>query len=183
MANERTTRHHTLGAVVPDLRSLDSLDERLEEAGVDPSSLLILSRRRDESLVKVSLPEAKTRVVETTLRRIQWFEFGSAYLGVTAVSVLMGAVHLPTGIVVQTVMTLAAITGLVIFHRLPHIKNKIIGLGLPNEFAEKWEAAFPSGFALALVTVPESVFEEAQTAFLEDESLIEPLAVDRRVVL
>jgi hypothetical protein len=183
MEKGRITRHHTLGAIAPDLRSLDALDARLEEAGVNPSSLLVLSRRRDESLVKVSLPEAKTRAVETTLRRIQWFEFGSVYLGVTAVSVLMGAVHLPTGIVVQTVMTLAAIAGLVIFHRLPHIKNKVIGFGLPDELAERWEARFSSGFALALVTVPEDLFDDAQAAFLEDESLIEPLAVDRRVVL
>lgn len=176
-------RHYTLGAVVPDLRSLDSLDARLEDAGVAPSSLLVLSRRRDEDLTKVSLPEAKVRTVETTLRRIQWFEFGSVYLGVTAVSVLMGAVHLPTGVVVQTVMTIAAIVGLIIFHRLPHLKNKVVGLGLPDELAEKWEAAFSSGFALALVTVPEDLFDDAQSAFLEDESLIEPLAVDRRVVL
>lgn len=176
-------RHYTLGAVVPNLHSLDALDERLEDAGVDPSSLLVLSRRKDEKLIKVSLPEAKVRVVETTLRRIQWFEFGSAYLGATAVGVLMGAVHLPTGLVVQTVMTLAAIIGLVIFHRLPHTKNKVIGLGLPDEFAEKWGTAFPSGSALALVTVPEDLFGEAQEAFLEDESLIEPLAADRRVVL
>ncbi len=175
-------RHFTLGAIVPDLHSLDALDERLEDVGAEPSSLLVLSRRRDESLVKVSLPEAKTRIVETTLRRIQWFEFGSVYLGVTAVGVLMGAVHLPTGLVVQTVMTLAAIIGLVIFHRLPQIKSKVIGLGLPDEFAEKWEAAFPSGFALALATVPEELFDDAQEAFLEDESLIEPLAVDRRLV-
>lgn len=175
-------RYFTLGAIVPDLRSLDALDERLEEAGVDPSSLLVLSRRSDESLIKVSLPEATVRTVETTLRRIQWFEFGSAYLGAAAVSVLMGAVHLPTGIVVQTVMTLAAIVGLVIFHRLPQIKRKVIGLGLPDELAEKWEAGFPSGFALALATVPEELFEDAQEAFLEDESLKEPLAVDRRVV-
>lgn len=176
-------RYFTLGAVVPDLRSLDALDERLEEAGVDPSSLLVLSRRRDESLVKVSLPEAKTRVVETTLRRIQWFEFGSVCLGVTAVGVLMGAVHLPTGIAVQSVMTLAAIVGLVLFHRLPRIKRKVIGLGLPEELAEKWGESFSSGFALALATVPEELFEVAQEAFLEDASLKEPLAVDRRVVL
>lgn len=176
-------RHYTLGAVVPDLESLDALDARLEEAGVDSSSLLVLSRRRDESLVRITLPGAKTRAVETTLRRIQWFEFGSVYLGVTAVSVLMGAVHLPTGVVVQSVMTLAAIVGLVIFHRLPQIRNKVVGLGLPDELAEKWEASFSSGFALALVTVPEDLFDEAQAAFLEDESLIEPLAVDRRVVL
>lgn len=176
-------RYYTIGAVVPDLRSLDSLDSRLEAAGVDPSSLLVLSRRRDEDLVKVTLPEAKTRVVETTLRRIQWFEFGSVYLGVTAVSVLMGAVHLPTGIIVQSVMTLAAIIGLVLFHRRPQLKRKVTGLGLPDELAEKWEQSFSSGFALALVTVPEDLFEEAQDAFLEDDSLKEPLAVDRRVVL
>ncbi len=175
-------RYFTLGAVVPDLRSLDALDARLEGAGVDPSAFLVLSRRRDECLIKVSLPEAKTRAVETTLRRIQWFEFGSVYLGVTAVSVLMGAVHPPTGIAVQAVMTLAAIVGLVLFHRLPQLKRKVIGLGLPEELAEKWEGSFPSGFALVLVTVPEELFGEAQEAFLEDESLKEPLAVDRRVV-
>jgi hypothetical protein len=183
MGTERIKRHYTLGAVAPDLHSLDALDERLENAGVDPFSLLVLSRRKDESLIKVSLPEAEVRVAEATLRRIQWFEFGSAYLGVTAVSVLMGAVHLPTGLVVQTVMTLAAIIGLVIFHRRPQIKRKVVGLGLPDELAEKWEAGFSSGFALALITVPEDLFDGAQEAFLEDESLIEPLAVDRRVVL
>lgn len=176
-------RHYTVGAVVPDLRALDDLDGRLEDAGVDPGSLLILSRRGDEDLIKVTLPEAKTRVVETTLRRIQWFEFGSVYIGVTAVSVLMGAVHLPTGIIVQTAMTLVAIVGLFLFHRRPQLKRKVVALGLPEELAGKWEASFPSGFALALVTVPEDLFDEAQDAFLEDPSLAEPLAVDRRVIL
>lgn len=175
-------RYHTVGAVVPDLRSLKALDERLEDAGVSADSLLVLSRRRDERLVRVTLPDARVQRVESGLSRLQWFEFASTYLGVTAVSVLMGAVHPPTGIVVQAVMTLAAIVGLVLYHRWPHLEKKLLGMGLPEGFAKEWEGAFSDGFVLALATVPAALSDEAQDAFLEDPGLRAPLAVDRRPV-
>ena len=74
----------TVGAVARDLGALKALDERLEASGVEPGSLIVLSRRRDERLIGVTLPEARTRRVESGLTRMQWFEFASAFLGVTA---------------------------------------------------------------------------------------------------
>jgi hypothetical protein len=177
------SRYYTIGAVAPDLRSLKVLDERLEELGFPEGSLLVLSRRRDERLVRVTLPGVRTRRVESGLSRTQWFEFASTYLGVTAVSVLMGAVHPPTGIAVQAILTLAAIVGLIIYHRRPHLWNRLLAMGLPESFAAEWEAAFPEGFALALATVPADQFDEIQDAFTEDPGLLSPLAVDRRPVL
>jgi len=165
------------------LRSLKALDERLEDAGLPEGSLLVLLRRKDEGLVRVTLTGARTRRVESGLSRTQWFEFASTYLGVTAVSVLMGAVHPPTGIVVQALMTLAAIVGLVVYHRRPHLRNKLLAMGLPERFAGEWEGAFTEGFALALVTVQADLFDEVQDAFLEDADLKAPAAVDRRPVL
>ena len=176
-------RYYTIGAVAQDLRSLKALDERLEDLEVQADSLLVLLRRRDERLVRVTLPGARARRVESGLSRTQWFEFASTYLGVTAVSVLMGAVHPPTGIVVQALMTLAAIVGLVVYHRRPHLRNKLLAMGLPERFAGEWEGAFTEGFALALVTVQANLFDEVQDAFLEDSYLKAPAAVDRRPVL
>jgi hypothetical protein len=175
--------YYTVGAVAPDLRSLKDLDERLEDSGLPADSLLVLSRRKDERLVRVTLPGARTRRVESGLARTQWFEFASTYLGVTAVSVLMGAVHLPTGIVVQAILTLAAVVGLVLYHRRPHLRNKLLAMGLPEGVAEEWETPFSQGFALALATVPADQFDEIQDAFLEGAGLLSPLAVDRRPVL
>jgi hypothetical protein len=175
-------RHYTVGAVARDLGALKALDERLEAAGVGPGTLIVLSRRRDERLVGVTLPDAITRRVEFGLSRLQWFEFASAFLGVTAVSVLMGAVHLATGLVVQSLMTLAAVVGLVLYHRRPQLEKRLLGMGLPENLAEEWARAFSDGFALALVSVPAELFDEAQEAFLED-GLEAPLAVDRRPVL
>src|SRR5829696_8018880 len=175
-------RYYTVGAVAPDLRSLKRLDERLEDLGLPDGSLLVLLRRGDEGLVRVTVPGARTRRVESGLSRTQWFEFASTYFGVTSVSVLMGAVHLPTGIVVQAVMTLAAIFGLVLYHRRPHLQKKLLGMGLPVRFAEEWEGAFSEGFVLALATVPADLSNEAQDAFTEDPGLQAPLAVDRRPV-
>src|ERR687893_900071 len=139
------SRYYTVGAVARDLRSLKALDERLEDVGVPDDSLLVLSRRRDERLVRVTLPGARTRRVESGLSRTQWFEFASTYLGVTAVSVLMGAVHPPTGIAVQTIMTLAVIIGLILYHRRPHLQKKLLAMGLPERLAEEWEGAFNEG--------------------------------------
>ena len=175
-------RYYTIGALVRDLRALKELDERLEELGVVPGSLVLLVRRRDERLVGVTLPEARARRVESGLSRMQWFEFASTFLGVTAVSVLLGAVHLATGLIVQAVMTLAAAVGLFTYHRRPRLEKKLLGMGLPEELAEEWTRAFSDGFALALVTVPAELFDEVQEAFLED-GLAAPLAVDRRPVL
>jgi hypothetical protein len=177
------SRYYTVGAVAPDLRSLKALDERLEDSGLPADSLLVLLRRKDERLVRVTLPEVRTRRVESGLSRAQWFEFASTYLGVTAVSVLMGAVHPPTGIAVQAILTLAAIVGLIIYHRRPHLRNRLLAMGLPESFAAEWEAAFPEGFALALATVPADQFDEIQDAYAEDPGLLSPLAVDRRPVL
>ena len=176
-------RYYTVGAVARDLRSLKALDGRLEDLDVPADSLLVLSRRKDERLVSVTLPGARTRRVESALSRTQWFEFVSTYLGVTAVSVLMGAVHLPTGIAVQAVITLAAVVGLILYHRGSELHKKVLAMALPEEFAEEWAAAFHNGFALALATVPADLFDETQDAFLEDPALASALAVDRRLVL
>ena len=165
------------------MQALKDLDERLEDLGVPADSLLVLSRRKDERLVGVTLPGVRTRRVESGLSRTQWFEFASTYLGVTSVSVLMGAVHPPTGIIVQAVMTLAAIFGLILYHRRPHLRRKLLAMGLPERTVEEWEAAFQEGFALAMATVPSDHFDETQDAFLEDSRLRSPLAVDRRPVL
>ncbi len=175
-------RYYTVGAVARDLVALKALDERLEASGIEAGSLIVLSRRRDEKLIGVTLPEARTRRVESGLSRMQWVEFASAFLGVTAVSVLMGAVHLATGLIVQSVMTLAAVVGLLIYHRRPQLEKKLLGMGLPRKLAEEWAEVFPRGFALALATVPAELFDEAQEAFVQD-GLEAPLAVDRRPVL
>lgn len=175
-------RYFTLGAVAPDLRSLKALDERLEDVGLPGEAHLVFARRRDVNLVGVALPGARVDQVESGLSRTQWFELFSTYLGVTAVSVLMGAVHLPTGLIVQAVLTLAVVVGLVLYRRRPQLEKKILRLGLPERLAAEWQGAFPEGFALSLVTVPADLFEEAQSAFLEDQTLLAPQAVDRRPV-
>ena len=176
-------RYYTVGAVAQDLQALKALGERLEDLGLPADSLLVLSRRKDERLVSVTLPDVRTRQVESGLSRTKWFELASTYLGVAAVSVLMGDVHPPTGIAVQTVMTLAVIIGLILYHRRPHLQKKLLAMGLPERFAEEWEGAFHDGFALALATVPSDLHDETQDAFLEDSELGSPLAVDRRPVL
>jgi hypothetical protein len=155
-------RYYTVGAVARDLRTLKALDERLEDLGVTADTLLVLLRRKDERLVGVTLPDVRTRRVESGLSRTQWFELASTYLGVTAVSVLMG---------------------LILYHRRPHLQKKLLAMGLPERFAEEWEGAFHDGFALALATVPSDLFDEMQEAFLEAPGIESPLALDRRPVL
>lgn len=178
-----TSRYYTLGAIVPDLGALKALDQRLEESGVPGDSLLVLVRRRDERLTRVSLPEARTSKVELGLTRMQWFEFASMFLGVTATAVLMGAFHLWTGLTVEALLIIGSSIGLYLYYRQPRLEKKLLGMGLPEELAEEWEGRFPSGFGLALVTVPESSFEDVQDIFIEDETLEAPLAVNRRPVL
>src|SRR5215207_6734365 len=176
-------RYYTVGAVAQDLRALKALDEHLENVGVPADALLVLLRRKDERLVGVTLPDVRTRRVESGLSRTQWFELASTYLGVTAVSVLMGAVHPPTGIAVQAVMTLAFIIGLLLYHRRPHLQRNLLAMGLPERLAEEWEGTFHEGFALALATVPSDLFDEMQDAFLQARGIESPFALDRRPVL
>lgn len=176
------TRYYTVGAVAPDLGSLKALDERLERAGVAGDAVLVLSRRRDEPVVRVTLPEARTTRVESGLSRMQWFEFASMFLGVTATSVLMGAVHLWTGLAVEALLVIGSVVGLTLYYRRPRLEKKLLGMGLPEKLAEEWGSAFPDGFALALAIVPEDVFDETQEAFLVDPEFASPLAVDRRPV-
>ncbi|CAN5615529.1 hypothetical protein BH24ACT22_BH24ACT22_06180 [soil metagenome] len=176
-------RYYTIGAVTPDLGSLKALDERLEDLNVSGESLLVISRGRDERMIGVSLPEARTRKVESGLSRMQWFEFASMFLGVTATAVLMGAIHLWTGLIVEILLLLGSVIGLFLYYRQPRLQKKLLHMGLPEKLAEQWEKSFPSGFALALVTVPSESFGEVQDAVLDDESLEAPLAVGRRPIL
>ena len=176
-------RYYTVGAVVPDVRSFKELGDRLDALDPEPDSVVVLVRRRDRRLAQVVQPEARVKSVESGLSRRQWLEFVSTFFSASTVSFLMGAVHLWTGLVVQAVLTAAAVIGLVVYHRRPRVEQRLLRLGMPDHLAQKWEASFPAGFALLLATVPEGDFEEAQSAFLEDNALLSPLAVDRRPVL
>ncbi len=176
-------RYYTVGAVVPDARSLKGLGDRLEDLELAPDSVVVLTRRRDGHLAENILPDACVESVESGLSRRQWLEFVSTFFSASTVSFLMGAVHLWTGIIVQAVLTIAAIVGLVLYHRRAHVQKRLLRLGMPERLAAEWEAAFSAGFALMLATVPAELFDEAQGAFLEDDALLSPLAVDRRLVL
>ena len=123
------------------------------------------------------------RGVESGLSRRQWLEFASTFFSASTVSFLMGVVHLWTGLIVQAVLTIAAVVGLVVYHRRQHVKKRLLRLGMPEHLAGEWEASFSAGFALLLATVPEEDFDEVQSAFLEDDALLSPLALDRRPVL
>ena len=162
-------RYYTVGAVVPDARLLKNLGDRLDALELAQRDVVALTRRRDERLARAILTEAHVRSVESSLSRRQWLELGSTFFSASTVSFLMGVVHLWTGLVVQAVLTIAVVAGLVIYHRHPHVQKRLLSL--------------PLGFALLLATVPEEEFEEVQTAFLEDDTLLSPLAVDRRPVL
>lgn len=176
-------RYYTVGAVVPDARSLKGLGDRLEDLELAPDSVVVLTRRRDGRLAENILPDGCVESVESGLSRRQWLEFVSTFFSASTVSFLMGAVHLWTGIIVQAVLTIAAIVGLVLYHRRAHVQKRLLRLGMPERLAAEWEAAFSAGFALMLATVPAELFDEAQGAFLEDDALLSPLAVDRRLVL
>ena len=176
-------RYHTIGAVAPDARALNGLGDRLASLDLAPDSVLVLARRRDAELVENVLPEALVRHVQTGLSRMQWFEFASTFFSASTVSFLMGVVHLWTGLIVQAVLTVASVVGLVVYHRRPRLKKQLLALGLPENLAGDWAEAFPSGFVLVLATVPEESSEDAQEAFLADDNLVSPLAVDRRLVL
>src|SRR5918999_88361 len=149
-------RYYTVGAVVPDTRSLKSLGDRLDALDLAQGNVVALT----------ILPEANVGSVQSSLSRRQWLEFGSTFFSASTVSFLMGVVHLWTGLVVQAVLTIAAVVGLVIYHRHPHVQKRLLSLGMPERLAKAWEGSFPAGFALLLATVPEEQFEEAQSAFL-----------------
>ena len=80
-------------------------------------------------------------------------------------------------------MRYLSVVGLVLYHRRPHVQKRLLRFGMPERLAGDWEDSFSSGFALLLATVPEHLFDEAQSAFLEDDALLSLLAVDRRPVL
>ena len=179
----RIPRYHTIGAVARDAATLNGLGERLSSPDLAPDSVLVIARRRDVGLAENILPEARVRRAEAGLSRMQWFEFASTYFSASTVSFLMSVVHLWTGLIVQAVLTVASVAGLVAYHRRPRLEKQLLALGLPEKLAEEWAKAFPSGFALVLATVTEGNSEEAQYAFLADDGLVSPLAVDRRPVL
>src|SRR5215217_7515296 len=176
-------RYYTVGAVIPEVRSLKGLVDRLDVLDLAPDSVVVLTRRRDERLARILLPEARVRSVESGLSRRQWVEFASTFFSASTVSFLMGVVHLWIGLLVQASLTIAAVIGLAVYHSRPRVEKKLLRLGIPERLAEGWKASFPTGFALLLATVPEEDFDEAQSAFLEDGALLSPLAVDRRLVL
>src|ERR687897_1530731 len=124
-------RYYTVGAVVPDVRSFKELGDRLDALDPEPDSVVVLVRRRDRRLAQAVLPEARVRSVESGLLRRQWLEFISTFFSASTVSFLMGVVHLWTGLVVQAVMTVAAVIGLVIYHRRPHVEQRLLRLGMP----------------------------------------------------
>ena len=184
MSSTSVPRYHTIGAVAPDARSLKDLGDRLAALDLAPHcDVVVLARRRDERLARNLLPEAEMRRVERGLSGRQWLEFASTFFSASTVSFLMGVVHLWTGLVVQALLTVASVAGIVVYHRRPRLERQLLRLGLPSGFAREWATAFPAGFALVLVTVPEQLSEEAQEAFLEGGDLVSPLAVDRRLVL
>ncbi|AHY47434.1 Hypothetical Protein RradSPS_2151 [Rubrobacter radiotolerans] len=181
----RSGGYRTIGAVVRDLGTLAGISGRATRE-VPEARLVVLARRRDRREVEATLPEAEFRALAAGLTRAQKLELGSAYLGVTAVSVLMGAVHLPTGVAVQLAVTLAVVVGLFLYTRRPRIVRQLVGLGLPQKVAERWQQSFDaSSFALALLVAPDRSFDDAHDAFLADGAggLREPLVFDRRPVL
>jgi hypothetical protein len=157
--------------------------DRLGAFDLAPDSVAVLTRRRDVRLARVLLPEARVWSAESSLSRLQWIEFASTFFSASTVSFLMGVVHLWTGLLVQAVLIVAAVIGLVVYHRRPRLEKKLLRLGMPEHLAGEWAISFAAGFALLLATVPEKAFDEAQSAFLGDEALLSPLAVDRRPVL
>lgn len=176
-------RYYTVGAIVPDASSVRDLGDRLDALDLKPDSVIVVARRRDESLARNILPEAQVRKADAGLSRRQWLEFSSTFFSASTVSFLMGVVHLWTGLVVQALLTVASIIGLTVYHRRPRLEKQLLRLGLPGRLAGEWAGVFPSGFALVLATVPEGLFDEAQDIFLEDRRLMALLATDRRPVL
>jgi len=176
-------RYYTIGAIAPDVGSFKGLVDRLEVQNLEPDSVVVLARRRDERLARAISTEVRVRSVESRLSRRKWLEFASTFFSASTVSFLMGVFHLWTGLVVQVLLTVSSVIGLVAYHRRPRVEKQILRLGLPEKLAGEWETSFRAGFALVLATVPEEDFDEAQSAFLEEDTILSPRAVDRRPVL
>ena len=176
-------RYYTIGAVAANVQSFKELSERLKGIDPAPDSTVALVRRGDERLARLLLPEARIESVQSGLTKMQWFELVSTFFSASTVSFLMGAVHLPTGLVVQVLLTLAFIVGLLVYRRRLLVKKMLLGFGMPEKLAGEWEVAFAAGFALLLAIVPVEGFDEVQNAFLEGDAILSPLAVDRRIVL
>src|SRR5919112_996114 len=131
-------RYYTVGAVVPDARSLKELGDRLEALDPEPDSVVVLALRRDQRLAQAVLPEARVRSVESGLSRRQWLEFASTFFSASTVSFLMGAVHLWTGFVVQAVLMAAPATGLAFYQRPPRVETRFLQFGMPDPLANNW---------------------------------------------
>src|ERR671914_1874153 len=131
------SRYYTVGAVVPDIRSFKELGDRLDALDPEPDSVVVLVRRRDRRLAQAVLPEARVSSVESGLSRRQWLEFVSTFFSASTVSFLMGAVHLWTGLVVQAVLTVAAVIGLLVYHRRPRVEKRLPRLGRPGHLPPK----------------------------------------------
>ena len=165
-------RYYTVGAIAADVGSFKGLVDRLEVLDLEPDSVVVLARRRDERLARAISPEVRVRSVESRLSRRKWLEFASTFFSASTVSFLMGVFHLWTGLVVQALLTVSSVIGSVAYHRRPRVEKQILRLGLPEKLAGEWETSFRAGFALVLATVPEEDFDEAQSAFLEDDALL-----------
>lgn len=179
-------RFHTLGAVASDLGGLKRLEERLSDGLQTSPDLVVLARRRDARVIEATLPGARVQRLESSLSRLQWFEFASMYFAATAAIFLIGAMHLVTGLISQAVLTVACLVGLFLYHRSLRLRERLSTMALPDSIIREWEGHFTSGsdggFALALATVAEEDFDEAHDAFLDDE-LDSPFTMNRRLVL
>ena len=77
---------------------------------------------------------------------VRFHAFQALFLAITyivaiiAVVVVFAILGLALGMASET---LAAVIGLVFYHRRPRLRNKLLAMGLPESFAEEWEAAFP----------------------------------------
>jgi hypothetical protein len=175
-------RYYTIGAVALGAGSLKELTDRLAALDLTPD-FIVLTRRRDKHLTRRLLPEAHVLSIEDGLARKQWFEFASVFFSGSTVSFLMAVVHLWTGLLVQVVLTVVTVIGLAVYHRRPCVEKELLRLGISERLAGEWEDSFPAGFALLMAAVPEKYFDDVESAFLEDDTLISILAVDRRPVL
>ncbi|WP_273843612.1 hypothetical protein [Rubrobacter calidifluminis] len=174
-------RYHTLGAVVPDLQTLTSLVRELRNTSA--AEPVVLARRRDLEVVRLTLPGCRVLSIEAGISRRQWVELGSVYFTCTTVDAAVAPVNLLVGVGLQILVTLGFAAGVILYRRRSHLRERVLGMGLPEEFALRWTGEMKDGgFALILVTVLQEKLEVAEEAFLA-RPVRSPLAVDRRLVL
>src|SRR3954467_5940079 len=135
----RIPRYYTVGAIVPNGRSLKVLGDRLDTLDLASDYIVGLTRRRDKRLAQAVLTEAHVESLESGLSRRQWLEFASTFFSASTVCFLMGVVHLWTGLVVQVLLTVAAVAGLIVHHSRSHLQQRVLRLGMPEHFAGEWE--------------------------------------------